>query len=160
MDRFADLSFFALVAKSGSLAKAAQELGLTPPAGSKRLAAIERRLGVRLLQRTTRRLSLTPEGETYLHDGLRVLDELEALERTVAGARAVPRGLLRVSATLGFGRRHVAPALSRFARVYPEVEVQLHLSDRPVNLVEQGFDLQVRFGELPAADLHLSLIHI
>src|SRR5678815_5535066 len=120
MDRFADLSFFALVAKSGSLAKAAQELGLTPPAASKRLAAIERRLGVRLLQRTTRRLSLTPEGETYLHDGL------------------------RVRATLGFGRRHVAPALSRFARDFPEVEVQLHLSDRPVNLVEQGFDLQVR----------------
>ena len=158
MDRFADLSFFALVAKSGSLAKAAQELGLTPPAASKRLAAIERRLGVRLLQRTTRRLSLTPEGETYLHDGLRVLDDLEALERTVAGARAVPRGLLRVSATLGFGRRHVAPALSRFARDYPEVEVQLHLSDRPVNLVEQGFDLQVRFGELPDARLTARLL--
>jgi DNA-binding transcriptional LysR family regulator len=70
----------------------------------------------------------------------------------------VPRGLLRVSATLGFGRRHVAPALSRFARDYPEVEVQLHLSDRPVNLVEQGFDLQVRFGELPDARLTARLL--
>ncbi|MFZ2989489.1 LysR family transcriptional regulator [Ideonella sp.] len=158
MDGFSDLAFFALVVKRGSLAAAAQELGVTPPAASKRLAAIERRLGVRLMQRTTRRLSLTPEGETYLVDGARVLEELEQLERTVAGGRAAPRGLLRVSATLGFGRRQVAPLLSRFVRLHPEVEVQLHLSDRPVNLVEQGLDLRVHFGDLPDVRLSTRLL--
>jgi LysR family transcriptional regulator, transcriptional activator for dmlA len=158
MDAFSDLAFFALLVKRGSLAGAAQQIGVTPPAVSKRLAAIERRLGVRLLQRTTRRISLTPEGETYFVEGARVLGELEALERAVVGSRAVPKGLMRVCATLGFGRRRVAPALSRFARRFPEVEVQLELTDRPVNLVEQGFDLQLRLGELPDARLTARLL--
>jgi LysR family transcriptional activator of dmlA len=153
MEPFSDLSFFTLLMKQGSLAAAAQEMGVTPPSVSKRLAALEARLGVRLLHRTTRRISLTPEGETYLGEGARVLADLDALERTVSGAKALPRGLLKVSATLGFGRRHVAPALSKFALAYPEVEVQLHLSDRPVNLVEQGFDVAIRIGELPDARL-------
>jgi DNA-binding transcriptional LysR family regulator len=158
MDGFSDLAFFSLVARLGSLAAAAQELGISPPAVSKRLAALERRLGVRLMNRTTRRISLTPEGELYLGDGARVLEDLETLERTVAGSRATPRGVLRVSATLGFGRRRIAPLLSDFARAYPEVEVQLLLSDRPGNLVEQRFDLQVRFGELPDARLTARLL--
>jgi len=158
MDGFSDLAFFATVVKHGSLAAAAQQLGVTPPAVSKRLAAIERRLGVRLLQRTTRRIGLTPEGETYVVDGARVLAELEALERAVTGSRAEPKGLLRISATLGFGRQHVAPLLSTFARRFPEVELQLQLGDRPVNLVEQGFDLQVRLGELPDARLTARLL--
>jgi DNA-binding transcriptional LysR family regulator len=158
MDGFSDLAFFNLLVKRGGLAAAAQELGVTPSAASKRLAALERRLGVRLLHRTTRRISLTPEGETYLVEGARVLAELEALEHAVAGSRAQPKGLLRVSATLGFGRRQLAPALSKFATLYPEVEVQLHLSERVANLVEQGFDLQVRFGELPDARLTARLL--
>lgn len=158
MDGFSDLAFFALVVKQGSLASAAQQLGVTPPAVSKRLAAIERRLGVRLLQRTTRRIGITPEGETYLVEGARVLEDLEALERTVSGSRAVPKGLLRVSATLGFGRKHIAPVLSEFVRQFPDVELQLHLADRPVNLIEQGFDLQVRMGELPDARLTVRLL--
>ena len=158
MDGFSDLAFFSMLVKQGSLAATAQQLGVTPPAVSKRLAAIERRLGVRLLQRTTRRIGLTPEGETYLVEGARVLQELEALERTVTGSRAVPKGLLRVCATLGFGRRHIAPALSKFARQYPDVEVQLQLTDRPVNIVDQGFDLQIRFGELPDARLTARLL--
>ena len=158
MDGFSDLAFFNLLVKHGGLAAAAQQLGVTPSAASKRLAALEKRLGVRLLHRTTRRISLTPEGETYLVEGERVLAELEALERTVAGSRALPKGLLRVTGTLGFGRRHIAPALSKFAALYPEVEVQLHLSERPLNLVEQGFDLQLRFGELPDARLTARLL--
>jgi len=153
MDSFSDLYFFTLLMKQGTLAATAQELGVTPPSVSKRLAALEARLGVRLLHRTTRRISLTAEGETYLSEGARVLSELDALERTVAGAKALPRGLLKVSATLGFGRKHVAPAVSKFARACPEVEVQLHLSDRPVNLVEQGFDASIRIGDLPDARL-------
>jgi LysR family transcriptional activator of dmlA len=158
MDAFSDLAFFTLLIKHGSLAAAAQQIGVTPPAVSKRLAAVERRLGVRLLQRTTRRISLTPEGETYLVEGARVLQDLEALERTVAGTGALPKGLLRVCATLGFGRKHAAPLLSKFARQFPDVDVQLHLTDRPVNLVEQGFDLQLRIGELPDARLTARLL--
>lgn len=158
MDAFSDIAFFSLLIKHGSLAAAAQQIGVTPPAVSKRLAAIERRLGVRLLQRTTRRIKLTPEVETYLVEGARVMQELETLERTVSGSQAVPKGLLRVCATLGFGRKHVAPVLSKFARRFPDVEVQLHLTDRPVNLVEQGFDLQLRFGELPDARLTARLL--
>jgi LysR family transcriptional activator of dmlA len=153
MDSFSDLAFFKLLMKQGNLALTAQEMGITPPSVSKRLAALEARLGVRLLHRTTRRISLTPEGEIYLTEGARLLADMDELERTVAGAKALPRGLLRVSATLGFGRRHIAPALSEFARAYPEVEVQLHLTASPVNLVEQGFDAAIRFGELPDARL-------
>lgn len=153
MDTFSDLRFFALLMKEGSLAAAAQQMGITPPAASRRLAQLEHRLGVRLLHRTTRRMSLTPEGETYLLDGARILSDLEALERTVAGARSSPRGLIKLAATLGFGRVHIAPALSAFARAYPEVEVQLHLTDRPINLVEQGFDAAIRFGDLPDSRL-------
>jgi DNA-binding transcriptional LysR family regulator len=153
MDSLSDLSFFAVLMKQGSLSAAAQELGITPPSVSKRLAALEARLGVRLLNRTTRRIGLTPEGETYLTEGARVLDALDAVERAVSGAKVAPRGLLKVSATLGFGRRFIAPALSKFARAFPEVEVQLHLTDRPVNLMEQGFDLSVRIGTLPDARL-------
>ncbi len=153
IEPFSDLSFFTLLMKQGSLASAAQEMGVTPPSVSKRLAALETRLGVRLLNRTTRRISLTPEGEMYLTQGAHVLADLDALERSVSGAKALPRGLLKISATLGFGRRHVAPALSDFARAYPEVEVQLHLTDRPVNLVEQAFDMSIRIGELPDARL-------
>jgi DNA-binding transcriptional LysR family regulator len=153
MNGFSDLAFFTLLAQQPSLAAAAQQMGITPPAVSKRLAVLERRLGVRLLNRTTRRTSLTPEGETYLTEGAKVLQDLDALERTVAGSAATPKGIVRVSATLGFGRQHIAPALSQFARRFPEIEVQMHLSDRPVNLVEQGFDVLVRFGDMPDARL-------
>lgn len=148
MDSISDLGFFVLVSKAGSLAAAAQEMGVTPPTASKRLASIERRLGVRLLNRTTRRMSLTAEGEAFLSEGSRLLDEILLLEQRLTGARAAPRGLLRVRATLGFGRRHVTPAVSAFALKHPQVEVQLHLSDRPTNLVEEGFDVVVRIGEL------------
>lgn len=151
MDALSDLAFFSLVVRRGSMAAAAQELGITPPAVSKRLAALEKRLRARLLNRTTRRMSLTPEGETYLGEGERITADLESLERKLSGGNVVPQGLLRINATLGFGRRHLTPQLSRFALAYPEVEVQLHLSERPVNLVEQAFDIAIRFGEQPDA---------
>ena len=158
MDTFSDLAFFTTLIKLGTLSAAAQEMGVTPPSVSKRLASLEARLGVRLLNRTTRRISLTPEGEIYVGEGANVLAELDALERRVAGAKTVPRGQLKVSATLGFGRRHIAPALSKFARAFPEVEVQLDLTDKPVNLVEQGYDASIRFGELPDARLTARLL--
>ena len=153
MDTFSDLAFYQLLIRKGTLAATAQEIGITPSSASKRLAALEDRLGVRLLHRTTRRMSLTPEGEFYLSEGGRLLEEMHELEHKVSGAKAMPRGLVRVSATLGFGRQHIAPALSEFARIYPEVEAQLHLTSRPINMVEEGFDASIRFGELPDSRL-------
>jgi DNA-binding transcriptional LysR family regulator len=153
MDALSDLAFFSLVVKHGNLSATARELGLTPPAVSTRLAKLEQRLGVRLLNRTTRRVSVTQEGELYLAEGARILTDLEALERSVSSARARPQGLLRLNATFGFGRAHIVPAVSDFARQYPEVEVQMRLTDRPLNLIEEGFDVAVRFGDLPDARL-------
>lgn len=153
MDALSDLAFFSLLVKHGNLSAAARELGLTPPAVSTRLAKLEQRLGVRLLNRSTRRVSVTQEGELYLAEGSRILADLQALERSVSSSRAQPQGLLRLNATFGFGRAHVTPAISDFARQYPEVEVQLRLTDRPLNLIEEGFDAAVRFGDLPNARL-------
>jgi len=146
-----DLSFFATVARHPSLAAAAPELGLSAPAVSRRLAALEQRLGVRLLNRTTRRLSLTPEGERYLEEGERLLRELERLERSLAASRQEPRGLLRVNATFGFGRRHLAPLVSAFARRYPQVEVMLELTDKPLDLTAHAMDVGITFGPPPDA---------
>lgn len=140
------------------MAATAQELGLTPPAVSKRLAQIEKRLGVRLLQRTTRQISLTPEGETYLNEGANVLANLEELERSVSRSRNTPKGVIKVGATLGFGRRFIAPAIAKFSDLYPEVEVQLTLNDRPINIVEKGLDVVIRFGELPDVRLTARLL--
>lgn len=150
-DASSDLGFFALVVRAGSLARAAQEQGLTGPAVSKRLSQLERRLGVRLLHRTTRSMSLTPEGEFYLTEGRRILGDIDALEQSLARAQAEPRGLLRINATLGFGRRQLAPAISDFVRKHPQVSVQLTLSDNPINPDAQGYDIGIRFGEPPDA---------
>ncbi|GGC63113.1 LysR family transcriptional regulator [Undibacterium terreum] len=149
MDSISDLDFFIRLVKQGSLAALARELGLTPPAISTRLSQLEKRLGVRLLNRTTRRLSVTHEGEIYLATGARLLDDLQELERTIASSRATPKGLLRVNATFGFGRRHIAPAIVEFARLYPQVEVQLELTDRAVNLADKAFDIGIWFGTVP-----------
>ena len=143
------LEFFVLLARHGSLSAAARALDITPPAATKRLAQLEERLGVRLVNRTTRTSSLTPEGETYLHYATRILADLHEMEEAVSSTRAVPRGLLRVNASLGFGRTAIAPLVSTFAQRYPQVEVQLDVTDRPVDLVAGGIDLAIRFGELP-----------
>ncbi|WP_118183961.1 LysR family transcriptional regulator [Paraburkholderia phosphatilytica] len=148
-DLASHLRFFVLLARYGNLASAARELNLTPPAATKRLAQLEARLGVRLVNRTTRHVSLTAEGETYLHHASRILDEIREMEDAVSSSHAVPKGLLRVNATLGFGRTTIAPIVSDFVKRYPQVEVQLDLTDRPVDLVESGIDLAIRFGTLP-----------
>ncbi|SAL54491.1 LysR substrate-binding domain-containing protein [Caballeronia humi] len=149
MDPIADLEFFARLVTQGSLSALARDLGVTPPAISARLSQLERRLGVKLLNRTTRRLAMTQEGELYLGTGSKLLEQVQELERMVSSSRELPRGLLKVNATFGFGRRHIVPALSEFRRQYPDVEVQLDLTDRPVNLAEFAFDVGIRFGDLP-----------
>jgi LysR family transcriptional activator of dmlA len=146
-----EMQFFSILMRCGSLAAAARELQVSPPAISKRLAALEARLGVVLLHRTTRRLTLTHEGETYLAQARRILGEIDALERELQGSRSEPSGLLRVNATLGFGRMHVAPAIATFARAHPKVDIQLQLSVNPPPLTEDAFDVCVRFGEPPDA---------
>lgn len=145
----ADLGFFSTLASAGSLSAAARELGITTPAVSKHLALMESRVGVLLVNRSTRRMSLTPEGEVYLEHARRILGDIDGMEELLGVSRATPKGLLRVNATLGFGRSHVAPLISRFVRKYPEVEVQLQLSVNPPALTEDLFDVCVRFGAPP-----------
>ncbi|MFB8828450.1 LysR substrate-binding domain-containing protein [Azotobacter sp. CWF10] len=153
MNQVSELAFFIQLIRSGSLAATARELNLTPPAVSKRLAHLEQRLGVRLLNRTTRSISLTSEGELYLLNAQRILGEIEEMERQVSSSRAAPKGLLRVNAPLGFGRAYVGPAISSFVKRYPDVEVQLQLTDRPINLPNDAIDVAIRFGELPDSRL-------
>jgi DNA-binding transcriptional LysR family regulator len=148
-DAISELSFLVLVARHASLSAAARELNLTPPAVTKRLAQMEQRLGVRLLNRTTRSLSLTAEGELYVAHAGRILADIREMEEQVVSRGGAPKGLLRVNATLGFGRTAIAPLISRFAKAYPDVAVQLRLTDRPLDLVEEAFDLGIRFGALP-----------
>ncbi|HQC94501.1 MAG TPA: LysR substrate-binding domain-containing protein [Aquabacterium sp.] len=149
----ADLGFFCALAAAGSLSAAARELGITTPAVSKHLALMEARLGIALVVRTTRRMSLTPEGELYLDHARRILAEIDDLGQLLGAAKGRPTGLLRVNATLGFGRSHVAPLISRFVHQHPEVQVQLQLSVNPPPLTEDSFDVCVRFGAPPDSRL-------
>ncbi|MEJ8849274.1 LysR substrate-binding domain-containing protein [Variovorax rhizosphaerae] len=145
----ADLGFFSTLASAGSLSAAARELGITTPAVSKHLALMEQRIGVSLVNRTTRRMSLTPEGELYLEHARRILGDIDSMGELLGVSKATPKGLLRVNATLGFGRSHVAPLISKFVREYPQVEVQLQLSVNPPPLTEDAFDVCIRFGAPP-----------
>lgn len=147
----ADLGFFTVLARAGSLSAAARELGVTTPAVSKRLALMELRLGLPLVNRSTRRMGLTPEGELTLAHARRILGEIDDLAQLLGLSKATPQGLLRVNATLGFGRSHVAPLISRFARLHPQVEVQLQLSVNPPPLGDDSFDVCIRFGAPPDA---------
>ena len=149
-----DLGFFHLLAKQGSLAATARELGVTPPAVSKRLSVLEARLGVRLVNRTTRSMSLTAEGELYFAHAARILVQVDEVEQLLGRHRAEPKGLIRVNASLGFGRRYIGPALADFYARYPDIEVQLEISDHPLDLASHGFDLGIRFGTLPDASFH------
>jgi DNA-binding transcriptional LysR family regulator len=158
MSGFNDIQLFAAIVKMGNMAAAAQVLGVTPPVVTKRLAGLESRLGVRLINRTTRKLTLTPDGDTYLAEGVKILEDLTALENRLAGGGKQPQGTVRIAATLGFGRTHLAPALSVLVKQHRQMDVQLHLTDRPVNLVEQGFDLVVRFGEMADSRLTARLL--
>ncbi len=145
----ADLGFFSVLASAGNLSAAARELGITTPAVSKHLALMEARVGLSLVNRTTRRMSLTPEGELYLQHARRILGEIDDMEQSLGVSKATPKGLLRVNATLGFGRSRVAPLVSRFVRKYPMVEVQLQLSVNPPPLTDDAFDVCIRFGAPP-----------
>ncbi|QTF92134.1 LysR family transcriptional regulator [Halomonas sp. BM-2019] len=148
-----DLAFFQRLARAGSLTATARELGLSLSAVSKRLKQLEARLGVSLASRTTRRLTLTPEGERYLLKGTAILEELAELEEALGAQRAELSGPLKINATFGFGRRHVAPLLSRFCARHPGVEGALELTNFPLSLGDLGVDLAIRVGEPPDSRL-------
>lgn len=153
LDRFETLAVFVAVAKADSFAAAAKQLGLSRAMVSKHIQALERRLGVRLLNRTTRRLALTDAGRSLRARGERILADLEAAEGEVSSDSLEPRGLLRLSAPVSFGARHVAPALTAFLGQHRELRADLVLEDRRVDLVAEGFDLAVRIGRLQDSSL-------
>jgi DNA-binding transcriptional LysR family regulator len=158
MDRIDAMQAFVAVADLKGFAPAARKLGLSPSGVTRLIAALEDRLGARLLQRTTRQVALTDAGARYLERVRRILADVEEAESAAEGERTRPRGRLVVSAPFGFGRLHVSPALSAYLERYPEVTGELRLSDNVINLVEEGVDLAVRIGHL--ADSSLVARHV
>src|SRR5262245_45993495 len=148
MDRLDGMALFAEVADRRSFAQAARRLGRSPAAVTRAIGDLEARLGVRLLNRTTRAVSLTEAGERFLAGARRVLADLDEIERAAAGEGAAPRGELRLTAPILFGRLHVTPIVTEFLARFPDVSVALTLLDRPVDLVEEGLDAAVRIGAL------------
>jgi DNA-binding transcriptional LysR family regulator len=152
-DALAEMAVFSRVVAAGSLSAAARELGLSPAVISRRLAALEARLGVRLINRTTRSLHLTDEGANYYDTCARLLSEIEEADAAVSAGRVEPQGPLKVALPASFGHRHIAPLIPRFASRYPKVQLALSLSDRSVNLVDEGFDLAIRIADLADSSL-------
>jgi DNA-binding transcriptional LysR family regulator len=153
MDRIDAMQAFVAVADLQGFAPAARKLGLSPSGVTRLIAALEDRLGARLLQRTTRSVTLTDVGARYLERVRRILTDVEEAESSAEGERTRPSGRLVVSAPIGFGRLHVSPVMSAYLMRYPEVSGELRLSDRMINLVEDGVDLATRIGDLPDSSL-------
>jgi DNA-binding transcriptional LysR family regulator len=153
MDRLKQIESFVSVAAKGSLTSAAHAEGVAPAVIGRRIDALEERLGVKLLVRTTRRITLTHEGSAFLEDCQRLLNDLANAEASVSAGGVKASGHLRVTAPAGFGRRHVAPLVPRFIALHPDVSLSLNLSDRVVDIVNEGFDCAVRVGDLPDSTL-------
>ncbi len=153
MDRLESFEVFVAVVEANGLSAAAQRLGLSPTMVGKHLRELERRLGVRLLNRTTRRQSLTEAGELFLDRARRVLREATEAEDAVSAAQGAPAGLLRISAPISFGVARLAPALADFLAAHPKVEAELSLSDARADAVGEGFDVAFRVGPLPDSGL-------
>ena len=158
MDRIDAMQAFVAVADLQGFAPAARKLGLSPSGVTRLIAALEQRLGARLLQRTTRSVTLTDIGTRYLERARRILADVDEAEGSAQDERTRPSGRLVVSAPVGFGRLHVSPVMSAYLKRYPEVSAELRLADRMVNLVEDGIDLAVRIGHL--ADSSLVARHV
>ena len=148
-----DLAFFQRLAQCGSLTATARELGVSLSAVSKHLKQLEARLGVQLASRTTRRLTLTAEGELYRERGAAILGDLGELEGALRDSQATLSGRLRINATFGFGRRHIAPLVSHFSKCHPQLDVLLELTNFPLNLSDHGFDVGIRVGPPPDSRL-------
>ena len=153
MDRLKQIETFVAVVAKGSLTGAAQVEGVAPAVIGRRIDALEERLGVKLLLRTTRRITLTHEGSAFLEDCQRLLADLANAEASVSAGGVKASGHLRVTAPAGFGRRHVAPLVPAFIAQHPDVSLSLNLSDRVVDIVNEGFDCAVRVGDLSDSSL-------
>ena len=153
MDQLKQLQTFAAVATRGSLTAAAKAEGVAPAIIGRRLDALESRLGVKLMLRTTRRITLTHEGSAFLEDCQRLLTDLANAEASVSAGGVKASGHLRITAPAGFGRRHVAPLVPRFRERHPEVTISLNLSDRVVDVAGEGYDCAVRVGDLTDSSL-------
>jgi DNA-binding transcriptional LysR family regulator len=153
MDRLKQIESFVAVASKGSLTAAALAEGVAPAVIGRRIDGLEERLGVKLLLRTTRRITLTHEGSAYLEDCQRLLADLASAEASVSAGGVKASGHLRVTAPAGFGRRHVAPLVPGFIAAHPDVSISLNLSDRVVDIVNEGYDCAVRVGEMPDSNL-------
>ena len=153
MTPIAAMPIFARVVEEQSFSAAALALGLSKAAVSKNIARLEAHLGARLLNRTTRTLSLTEAGRTFYEGCQRALAEAEMAEQAVGDLAAGPRGSLRISAPMSFGQRHFMPAVADFMKLYPDIDLGLELTDRKVDLVEEGFDFALRIGEMPDSSL-------
>ena len=149
MDATSELRVFARVMDRGNFSIAASDLGITPSAVSKLVSRLEDRLGVKLLERSTRRLALTPEGETFLARARRIVADIEEAEAEVARVRGAPRGKLRINAGTAFGLHQLAPALADFLARYPEIDIDLSITDRLVDLIDEQSDIAVRSGHIP-----------
>jgi DNA-binding transcriptional LysR family regulator len=148
MDKLRALSVFASVVERGSFAAAADHLGLSRTAASRLVMDLEAELGATLLNRTTRRVSLTQVGETYAGHARRILEQVDEADREASAQTSNPRGRLRISAPMSFGVRHVAPRLKAYMTAYPDMQLDLVLNDRLVDLADEGFDLAIRIGRL------------
>jgi DNA-binding transcriptional LysR family regulator len=153
MDQLLAMRVFRRVAERGSFARAADELELSRPAASAHVAALEKHLGTRLLNRTTRRVSLTAEGNEFLARCRRILDELHDAEESLRGTRTRPQGKLRVDVPVTFGHYLLVPALPEFARRYPQIELDVRLNDRVVDLVAESVDVALRVGPIRQSGL-------
>jgi DNA-binding transcriptional LysR family regulator len=153
MSKLKQLESFVAVAARGSLTAAANAEGVAPAIMGRRLDALEERLGVKLLLRTTRRITLTHEGSAFLEDCQRLLSDLANAEASVSAGGVKASGHLRITAPAGFGRRHVAPLIPKFYELHPEVTISLNLSDRVVDIAGEGFDCAVRVGDMPDSSL-------
>jgi DNA-binding transcriptional LysR family regulator len=153
MDRLDDLALYLSIVDAGSLAGAARRTRRSPPSVTRRLNELERRLGVRLLERNTRRLALTDAGRRLTEHARNLLADFDNAMRDITGEAAAPRGLLRLSAPLLFGRRHVTPIVLAYLAAYPTVTASLSLDDRPVDLIEEGVDVALRIAQLDDSSL-------
>lgn len=153
MSSIDDLRFFTLITRFGSLTAVAREMGLTLPAVSKRLTQLEQRLGVQLVLRTTRRLTLTAEGERYAEGARPIINQLAELESAVSNSQTLLTGRLSLNASFGFGRRFIAPLVSSFHQLHPNLDIDLQLTSQPLNFLDNSVDIDLRVGEPPDSRL-------
>ena len=146
MDKLNDFTLFVRSAQTLSFSETARQLGMSPSAVSKAIQRLEERLGVRLLNRTTRSLSLTEDGSAFFDQARQILDEIEEAEAAISQSKMIPRGTLRLDLSVALGKMHILPALPQFMARYPEITLDVSLSDRNIDLIEEGIDATVRVG--------------